>query len=422
MSLDELLRPRPEPGRNNRIIPSRQHPRDLFSEALAGMLQRPARSVLTALGTVLGVGTFVAILGLTATATGQIDDRFNALTATEVTIEDTGGTDPPNQPLMFTPDADQRVQTLNGVEHAGVHWTVRLPTGTTVRSAPIGPDANGQHIPVIAASPGLLDAAGPHWATGRGYDTFHDTRAEAVAVIGQGMADRLGITTLDTTPAILIGDTPFTVIGILTDTDHKPDLLLSVLIPRTTAERIYGPPDPGQRAKMLVTTKIGAARQIAGEVPYALRPDTPEAFKPIPPPDPRTLRDHVTDDLGALFLLLAGICLIIGAVGIANTTLIAVMERTAEIGLRRALGARGRHIAGQFLTESATLGTLGGLIGTSLATVTVVATAAVKQWTPIIEPATVAAAPLIGLTTGLLAGLYPAWRAARIEPVEALKR
>ncbi|MFI6585515.1 ABC transporter permease [Embleya sp. NPDC050493] len=406
----------------DRIAPSRQHLRDLFAEALAGMLQRPARSILTALGTVLGVGTFVAILGLTATATGQIGDRFNALTATEVTVEDTGGQDAAVQPLMFTPDADQRVRALNGVEHAGVHWNIRLPSGTTVRAAPVGRDAGGQQITVLAASPGLLDAAGPHWATGRGYDTFHDQRAEAVAVIGEGMATRLGITTLDTTPAIFIGDTPFTVIGILADTDRKPDLLLSVLIPRTTAEKIYGPPDPADRAHMLVTTEIGAARQVAGETPYALRPDAPDAFKPIPPPDPRTLRDNVTDDLGALFLLLAGICLIIGAVGIANTTLVAVMERTAEIGLRRALGARGRHIAGQFLTESATLGALGGLVGTSLGTVTVVATAAAKQWTPVIDPTTVAAAPLIGLATGLLAGLYPAWRAARIEPVEALRR
>nr|WP_324290519.1 ABC transporter permease [Streptomyces sp. H27-H5] len=120
--------------------------------------------------------------------------------------------------------------------------------------------------------------------------------------------------------------------------------------------------------------------------------------------------------------LLAGICLVIGAVGIANTTLVAVLERTSEIGLRRALGARGRHVAAQFLTEAATLGTLGGLVGTSLGELTVVAVSLARDWTPVIHPATVAAAPLTGLVTGLPAGLHPAWRAARIEPVEALRR
>lgn len=98
------------------------------------------------------------------------------------------------------------------------------------------------------------------------------------------------------------------------------------------------------------------------------------------------------------------------------------MERTGEIGLRRALGARSRHVLIQFLTESAVLGTLGGIIGTSLGVLAVVGVAVARDWTPVVQPGTVIAAPVIGLTTGLLAGLYPAWRAARIQPVEALRR
>jgi putative ABC transport system permease protein len=140
------------------------------------------------------------------------------------------------------------------------------------------------------------------------------------------------------------------------------------------------------------------------------------------PANPTTIKGSVTTALNSLFLLLAGISLLIGAVGIANTTLVAVLERSGEIGLRRALGARPRQIAFQFLAESAALGALGGLIGTAIAVAATVLTAVSKQWTPIIEPWTVIVAPVLGACVGVLAGLYPALRAASVEPAEALRR
>ncbi|NEA43591.1 ABC transporter permease [Streptomyces sp. SID11385] len=384
------------------------------------MLQRPARSALTALGTVLGVGTFVAILGLTATTSSQIDARFSVLTATEVTVEDIGTQQNEFAGLAFPEDADRRVERLAGVEHAGVYWTVDTRAGdATVRTSRVA-GQQGERADIVAASPGMLRAAVPHLKEGRLYDAYAERTAQPVVVIGDGMAERLGITTLATRPALFIGDRPFTVIGIVDDVRRNADLLLSVVVPRASAERIWGEPASG--AKMLVSTELGAARQVARLAPTALRPDHPEYLKAQPPPDPKTLRGHVTSDLRQLFLLLAAICLVIGAVGIANTTLVAVLERTGEIGLRRALGARGRHITAQFLSESAALGALGGLIGTSLGTLTVVGVAVARDWTPVVNPATVAAAPVIGLLTGLVAGVYPAWRASRISPAEALRR
>ncbi|MEE1812194.1 ABC transporter permease [Streptomyces sp. BE133] len=396
--------------------------RDLLTEAVAGMLQRPARSALTTLGTVLGIGAFVAVLGLTATTSSQIDGRFNALTATEVTVEDVGAADGSFSGMSFPEDAAARIERLNGATHAGVYWPVNLADGDSVRSSPVGAAVTEEETQVAAATPGVLKAAKPTMRMGRLFDEYHEDRAVPVAVIGSGMAVRLGITTLESRPVVFIGDKPFTVIGIIAAVQRKTDLLLSVVIPGSVAKETWGEPGAEAPAKMLISTKLGAATQIAAEAPLALDPAHPGRFKSVPPPDPKALRNTVGSDMNQLFLLLAVVCLIIGAVGIANTTLVAVLERTGEIGLRRTLGARGRHITSQFLAESAALGALGGLVGTALGALTVVAVAVTRQWTPVVHPVTLLMAPVIGLVTGLLAGAYPAWRASRIQPAEALRR
>ena len=386
---------------------------DLADEALFGLLARPGRSVLTALGTVLAVGTLVAVLGLTATAAGQVGERFDLLKATQVTVTDARGPGADPSAPAFPEDADTRAARLNGVEAAGVRWTV--PTAGHVAATPRRTD-RGIDVPVVAVTPGLFAAAGAHVAVGRTFDGYAQDRRAAVAV-------RLGIASLDAHPAVFLGGSALTVIGIVDDATRAPELALSVLVPASTATALWGAPAVGQDgATMLVATAPGAATQVAGEVALAVRPDDPAELAAVPPPDPHELREAIDTDLQSLFLVLAGVCLVIGAVGIANTTLVAVMERVPEIGLRRAVGARGIHVAGQFLTESGALGLLGGILGTCAGLVVVAAVALSRQWTPVLPTAVMLAAPGIGLATGLLAGVYPALRAAAIEPAEALRR
>jgi putative ABC transport system permease protein len=172
-------------------------------------------------------------------------------------------------------------------------------------------------IPVIATSPGALDAAQPYFVHGLGYDSFHDAHNQSVAVIGPAAAARLGITTLRTQPAIFIGETVFTVAGTFDDVKRKPNLLLSIVIPRTPAERTWEPPQD-ERAKKLVSTRLGAAAQVAKQPALALRPDHPEYLRAVPPPNPKALRYAVGGDLEQLFLLLSIVCLFTGAAGIAN--------------------------------------------------------------------------------------------------------
>jgi macrolide transport system ATP-binding/permease protein len=161
---------------------------------------------------------------------------------------------------------------------------------------------------------------------------------------------------------------------------------------------------------------------IADQTRNALRPDDPRVLKIEVPQEPRRVRDEVQTDVNSLFLLLGGLSLVVGALGIANITLVSVMERTGEIGLRRAIGATRRHIAAQFLFESASMGVIGGILGASLGVMIVIAVSAYQVWTPVLDPWAPFMAPLIGGAIGLLSGLYPAMRAANLEPVEAFRK
>jgi ABC-type antimicrobial peptide transport system permease subunit len=160
---------------------------------------------------------------------------------------------------------------------------------------------------------------------------------------------------------------------------------------------------------------------VARQAPTALSPSDPRLLKVAAPPDPRRLRGAIAKDLNALFLLLGGVSLLVGAIGIANVTLVSVLERVGEIGLRRALGAARRHIAAQFLLESTTMGLAGGIIGASVGTLVIVGVSAYNTWTPVLDPWVPLGAPVLGALIGLLSGTYPSLRAASLEPVEALR-
>lgn len=393
---------------------------DLVDETLAGVFARPARAALTTLGTVLGIASLVATLGISRTAGNQIVGRFDELSATQVTVKARGSSDGSSgrRSASLPWNVEPRVDRLNGVVASGAVAEVANPG--TVRTAPLrDPESvTEQLVPVYAASVGFLDAVRGQVVTGRWFDQGHVDRVDRVAVIGDQVAAEFGISRLDSQPAIFIGDELFTVIGIIDAAPRDEGLLASIVVPFTAGRERFGTRTPD---RVVIETDIGAAQMIAEQAAVALNPNAPEGLNVTAPRDPKRTKSGVQDDVNQLFLLLGLISLVVGAIGIANVTLVTVMERTGEIGLRRALGASRRHIGLQFLAESMAMGLVGGIIGASVGILVVVAVAGSREWTPVLDLWLPLAAPLAGALVGLVAGLYPSIRAARMEPVDALR-
>lgn len=394
--------------------------RDLVSEAVSGLASRPTRTLLTVAGTVLGIAALVATLGLAQTASNRIVGTFSELEATSVVVTNEGGYGGAGDTrAAFPEDHEDRLSRLNGVNAVGALGEINIEGATVSTVAlddPAGQDAH--HLSVIAASPGLLAAVQGTMGAGRWFDAGHETRADNVVVLGPGAANRLGVFRVDQQPVVFIGKAPFVVIGVLDDVARQASMLDAVIMPEGTARRSF---DYTSADTVQIDVLVGAGELIAEQAPISLNPNAPETFSSRTAPSPESMRNRVQSDTNALFLVLGAVSLVVGTIGIANVTLVSVLERVGEIGLRRAVGARPRHVATQFLLESTTMGLAGGVIGATIGILIVVGVSAFQQWTPVLSPLIPVGAPLLGVVTGLVAGVYPALRAASLEPVDALR-
>ncbi|GAB3941748.1 ABC transporter permease [Kribbella albertanoniae] len=392
--------------------------RDVLDEALAGVAARPTRLILTTLGTVLGVAALVGTVGLGQTAAGQISQKFDLAQATRVVVEPEENNGQEGEAATELPwDAPDRLGRLNGVDAVGT--VSALDVGDDLVSNVAGLNGGeGKALTVMSGSAGLFDAIRAVLKTGRFFDAGHDQRGDKVVVLGKHAAERLGINRVDSAPAIFIGDEAYTVIGILDSVAGRAELNDSVIMPNGTAKAAYDLKSPDA---IEIRTAVGAAQLIAGQAPKAIQPNDPSKLKVDAPPKQGAVRKGVESDLNALFLLLGAVALLVGGLGIANVTLLSVLERIGEIGLRRALGAARRHIAAQFLVESVIVGLLGGLLGTAVGVLLTVGVSFAKDWTPILDNKLAFGSPLLGAVIGLIAGTYPAWKASAIQPITALR-
>ena len=386
---------------------------DISAEALRALSERPSRSLFTALGTALGIASLVAITGLASSASAQVSKHFDALAATTVTLQD----QTPNASNGFPKDTDRLLGSLHGVSAAGL--LSEIEGGN--RSVSFGGGAAESDLSgnLYAATPGLFAAVGAKFSSGSALSAKDNQRGEQFVVLGRGAAAELGIKTVGAHQSVQIDGIPFTVRGVMSDALRRPDLLLAVIVPQETALSLFG---PTSSAQAIVTTVPGAAELVGQQAPVLLHPEAPKRILALIPPDPRLLRTQVSSDLKFLLIGLGSICLLVGLVSITNTTLVSVLERTSEIGLRRAEGARKREIRRQFMAESTLLGALGSSIGLMLGLFAIVGFCVIENWTATLNPLLPPGAFVLGIVIGAVAGIYPAAKAASYSPADALRR
>ncbi|TAJ46089.1 MAG: ABC transporter permease [Herbiconiux sp.] len=396
--------------------------RSVITEALDGVGARPGRLVVTVLGTVTGIAALVLTIGLGQTAGGQLASHFDAISSThaEATAAVAAGADGAEHPTAEIPrDALARLDGLAGVEAAAVLGEVDIGTDP-ITAVPIHDPSMPETLapPVVAAEGDLLGAVSGRLARGRFFDAGHSARGDRVAVLGRDAAASLGVGDVASRPSIFLGGHAYAVIGILDAVDIQPNLLGSVIVPLAAARRDY----PGATAaRVELKIAVGSASVVAHQVPIALAPNSPDDFDVAAPAEPTQFEGAVRSDIDLVFVAIGIITLLAGGLGIASVTMLGVSQRRGEIGLRRALGATRGQIAAQFVLESVVVGLLGGVIGAALGVFVVVTISLVQGWTPVLDLGMTLGGAAAGGVVGLLAGGYPAIRAALIEPVEALR-
>jgi putative ABC transport system permease protein len=387
-------------------------PHELISVALQGLRTRRLRAALSALGIAIGIGAMVAVVGVSASSQANLLAQIDHLGTNLLTVAP--GTTTFGSTEVLPGTAQSAVLHQPYVQRASAVYQV---SGATVLRSPYVPSEQTGGIGVDATDTGLLSTVSGSMASGQFLNSSNQNFP--TVVLGAQAATVLQIPSAAQHIQLFLGGRWFTVVGILKPAVLDPNLDNQVFIGLPVAERLFRTqPNPTQ---MYVRADVNHVPQVAGILAAVADPKNPDGVQVSRPSDALEARAAAKGQFTTLLLGLGAVALLVGAIGIANIMVISVLERRGEIGLRRALGATKRHISSQFLTESAMLAAIGGLAGLVIGALATLVYA-LAQNEPWVVPAYAwAGAPAAGLLIGTLAGLYPAAKAARLSPTEALR-
>jgi len=395
-----------------KLIPSRVNPIDMARTATVGMRTRRMRTALSALGIMIGIAAMVGVLGLSESSKSELLAQLDSLGTNLLTVQAGGGIGagsgelPANAAEMISRIGPVEVTTtISAVEGANVYRTDYVPDGQT----------NG--ITVQAVDLSLVETLAGSVADGVWLNEA--TAGYPTTVLGSIAAERLGIHEVTGTQQVLIDDQWFTVTGVLNEFELSPNLDRAALVSLAAAATYLG--DDNVPTSILVRVDPAQVDTVNAVLAPTANPQNPEEVEVERPTDALEAREAAGDALTALFLGLGAVALLVGGVGIANVMVISVLERRAEIGLRRALGATKKHVSLQFLGEALLLAGVGGVGGVALGVLATAVYARLRGWEAIIPPIAIAGGVGAALLIGAGAGLYPAIRAARLSPTDALR-
>jgi putative ABC transport system permease protein len=394
--------------------------------ALKALRQNALRTGLTMLGIVIGVGAVICVVAIGEGAAANVERAISNIGANMIWVEAGGvnrggvrtgsfGTKTlvledfqaikDHIPLVtnVTPQVDTRVQVVFGNQN----W------GTTVRG--VGPE--------------YLALKGWNITRGGMYTEVDVERAGNVCVLGQTVAEQLFAEQDPIGETIRVKDQPCTVVGVLEVKGQSAtgqDQDDTFLMPYTTVmKKIKGQTWLDDILMSGTSARVvdDAERDIAALLRerHHLRPDAPEDFNLRHPTEIAEAVKQSTQTMEALLAAIASVSLLVGGIGIMNIMLVSVTERTREIGLRQAVGARGRDVLRQFLVEAVILSLIGGAIGIVAGTVGAQTIANSFQWPTRVSTNAVALAFGCSAAIGVFFGYYPARQAARLDPIEALR-
>ncbi|HWP02859.1 MAG TPA: ABC transporter permease [Gemmatimonadaceae bacterium] len=400
---------------------------EIINVALGALRANKLRSLLTMLGIVIGVAAVIAMIALGRGAQQAVNERIQALGTTLLTVM-------PGQQMRggFASEADRARLTVRDAEaliERGRYIAAVQPS--MQRNFQVQYLNKNTNVRVVGTTSNFLEVRNYKIETGRMFTPAEDQLKQRVAVVGPQVLTNLGVEN----PESIIGEPirirgiQFTVVGVLASKGQgagfdNPDE--QVLIPLQTARyRIFGTDRLNQigilapSESQIPLTMADVQKILRRE--HKLRANRPDDFQIRNQTD---FLNNLAETTQVFTFLLAGIAavsLLVGGIGIMNIMLVSVTERTREIGVRKALGATRTNIMIQFLIEAIVLCLLGGLIGVALGAGAAEFLNRTFRWNTQIAPESVALAFGFSALVGLIFGVWPARRAARLDPVVALR-